>query len=153
MKYYLSEYWMMMNSDNPETREEGKEKWIESVSKYGPYFKTVRDKLPKRFMKEFDKNSQFHDFSIDNINISSNENNTITIDLNISYEESVYKLKLFDIKGLLINMPSTKNLFASKLTWGYTEFELNNNTWTMRVLCDLQCELGFIFKKIGIEKL
>ena len=55
MKYYISDYWVMMNSDNPETREEGKEKWIESVKRYDPYFSTIKDRLPRRFMIEFEK--------------------------------------------------------------------------------------------------
>ena len=142
----------MMNSDNPETREEGKEKWIESVSKYGPIFKTIRDKLPKRFMTEFEKSSWFHDFTIDNINISSNENKTTVLDIDISHEESAYRLKFSGINGLVINIPGTKNLFGGKLTWGYTEFEQNNDIWTIRILCDLHCELEIIFKKVGIEK-
>ena len=154
MKYYLSEYWIMMNSNNPAIREEGKIKWIETAKKYGPYFETIRDKLPKGFVKEFDKNSWFHDFSIENITITSSRNNTAVIELIISHGEIVYNIVFSGIKGLEINIPSTLGLMGGMLTWGYSEFELNdNNTWTIRVLCDLECEVEIIFQHLSIEKL
>lgn len=67
MKYYLGEYWAMMNSGDSKTREEGMNKWDETAKKYGPYFQSIKDKLPQNFVKEFDKNGWFHDFTFDSI--------------------------------------------------------------------------------------
>ena len=84
---------MMMNSENPETRDEGEARWIERAKKYGPYFETIRDKLPKRFLNEFDKNCWFHDFTIDNLNVTSSGDRTTVIEMIISHGEIVYKIR------------------------------------------------------------
>ena len=154
MKYYLGEYWKMMNSDSPDIREEGEAKWTENAKKYGPYFETIREKLPKRFMYEFEKNCWFHDFAIDNINISSaGGKNTIT-ELCISHGESAYKITFTGVRELLLNLPNTRNLMRGKLTWGYSEFEfIDEATWILRILCDLCCEFEIMFKRISIRKL
>lgn len=51
----MGEYWAMMNSGDLKKVEEGKIKFIETAEKYGPYFQSIKDKLPKKFMKEFEK--------------------------------------------------------------------------------------------------
>jgi len=60
----------MMNSRDIETREEGVIKWDETAKEYGPDFQSIKDKLPKKFIKEFDKNSWFHDFTFECANRS-----------------------------------------------------------------------------------
>ena len=154
MKYYLNEYWEMVDLSDPIAIEEARTKWIKTAEKYKPYFDTIKDKLPKGFMKEFSKNSWFHDFNIDNINITSTYNGTTSIILNISHKECAYKLTFLGVERSFINIPNTKGFMYGKLTWGYPEFELNDdNTWIIRVLCDQKCEFEIHFKRISIEKL
>ena len=155
MKYYIGEYWAMMNSSNSDTREEGKIKWDETAKEYGPYFRLIRDKLPKKFMKEFDRNSWFHDFMFDSINIANTGNKTATVEFVIAHAPITYKIVFSGVTGFTLNVPNTLQCWSfGKLTWGYVEFELHDDkTWTISILCDIDCEVEIHFSKIGIEKL
>ena len=154
MKYYIGDYWAMANSCNPEIREEGKTRWVETAKEYGPYFETIRDKLPKGFMKEFDKNNWFHDFTIDIVNIVNIGKKTSTIEFHISHGESGFIITLSGVTGISVNIPNTECWLFGKLTWGYTEFELiDEKKWIVRILCDIECELEIHFRRISIKKL
>lgn len=154
MKYYIGEYWAMMNSGDLEKVEEGKIKFVETAKKYGPYFESIKNKLPKKFTKEFDKNSWFHDFTFESINVFNITKGTSTIEFIITHDPISYKITLSGVTDLMINIPSTKRWLCGKLTWGYSEFELNDDgTWIISILCDIDCEVIIHFKKIDIEKL
>ena len=136
MKYYMGEYWAMMNSDDPKTREEEELKWVETAKKYGPYFESIKNKLPKKFMKEFDENSWFHDFMFKSINIANTGNRTATVEFIIAHNQIAYKIVLLGVTSFMLNVPNTMQSWSfGKLTWGYAEFELNDDkTWTISIL-------------------
>lgn len=155
MKYYVGEYWAMMNSDDPNIREEGEIKWVETAKKYGPYFEFIKDKLPKKFLKEFNKNEWFHDFRFESINIVNTGKRTSTVEFVITHDQIAYRITLLGVTGFMFNVPNAMQCWSfGKLTWGYTEFELNDDgTWSISILCDIDCEVNVRFNKIGIEKL
>ena len=144
----------MANSNNPKVREEGIIKWNEAAKKYGPYYETIKNKLPKKFLIEFEKNSEFHDFTFDNINIANSGKNISTVEWVINHEDVSYKITLSGARGFTIDVPNSQWWLFGKLSWGYTEFELNDDgTWIIRILCDIECEIEVLFKRISILKL
>ena len=154
MKYYIGEYWAMMNTSDIKTREEGVKKWDETAKEYGDYFQSIRDKLPKKFTREFDNNCWFHDFTFDSINVSKIEKRTSTIELIITHDTNSFKITLSGVTSFTFNIPSTRCWLCGKLTWGYNEFELSDDgMWIIRILCDIESELEILFKRISIEKL
>jgi len=154
MNYYIGEYWAMMNSRDSETREEGLIKWDETAKEYGPYFQSIKDKLPKKFIKEFDKNSWFHDFTFVSISVANMKKGASTVELEITNDSDSFRITLSGVMRFAFDIPSTRCWMCGKLTWGYCEFELNDDgTWIVRILCDIECELEILFKKVGIVKL
>ena len=154
MKYYIGEYWAMMNSCDPIIREEGVLKWDETAKNYGAYFQSVKDKLPKRFIKEYEKNDWFHDFAFDSINVSSIVKGASKIELIITNDPISYKISLSGVTSFSVDIPSTRYWMCGKLTWGYSEFELNDDgAWIIRILCDFECELEILFRRISISVL
>jgi len=153
MKYYIGEYWYMTNSNDAETREFGEKKWNETAKKYGSYFESIKDRLPKKFYKEFDKNKWFHDFHFVNLNITNIGKCKTDVVFTINMDEISYNITFLGTKELIVNIPQTQNWLMGKLTWGYTEFELNDDkSWTIRILCDLDNEINIRFKNIKINK-
>lgn len=137
MKYYISDYWKMMNSDNPDVREEGEKVWVETAKKYGPYFEAIKSKLPKGFVTIFYKHGWFHNFSINRMNLLNTGRYTPIVESQISHNDTVYKITFTGVSRFLVNIPTTQNWLCGVLTWGYTEFELNDdNSWIIRILCD-----------------
>lgn len=154
MKYYLSEYWEMMNSDDPNIQNEGDIAWVENANQYLTYFETIKSRLPKGFFKIFDKNEWFHDFKVENISITNTGKYSSSVELKIRKNSIKYKLLFTGVKNLLINIPTTKNWLYGILTWGYTEFELyNDNLWEIRILCDFDCEIQINYKHVSIKKI
>lgn len=99
------------------------------------------------------KNSWFHDFTFESINVSNIEKGTSTIEFIITHDSISYKITISGVTGLMFNITSTQYWLCGKLTWGYSEFELNDDgRWIIRILCDIECEVEILFKKIGIEK-
>ena len=153
MKYYIGEYWAMANSTDSKTREEGKLKWNETAKEYAHYFESVKRKLPKKFLNEFDKNNWFHDFYFESIVVSNINKYESVVEFVITLNDVSYKITLKGVNGLTLDIPQTKNWMMGKLTWGYNEFELNdNNSWVIRILCDFCCEIEVLFKQIEITK-
>ena len=151
MKYYISEYWAMVNSTDANLREEGKTKWDESAKKYGPYFESIKNMLPKNFIEEFNKNNWFHDFQFNSMHVFNLGEQITNVELYISHNSISYKIILSGVKGVSFNIPTTQSWLFGKLTWGYTEFELNDDKiWIIRILCDIECEIEVLFETINI---
>ena len=153
MKYYMSKYWEMMNSDDPDMRDKGDIGWIENTERYMSYFDTIKENLPKGFLRIFDKNDWFHDFSIENIEIMNTGKYSSIIKFIINRGNILYELTFKGVKSFFVNIPTTQNWMCGILTWGYTEFEMNDEkSWIIRILCDFDCELEILFKHISVKK-
>jgi hypothetical protein len=142
-----------MNADDPYVQDKGDAVWVEMAKKYSAYFDTIKNKLPKGFMKIFDKNDWFHDFELNNINLLNTGKYSSVVEFQISHNDVVYKITFTGVKGFSVNIPTTQNWLCGMLTWGYTEFELNDdNSWIVRILCDFDCEIEILFKRITVAK-
>jgi len=154
LKYYIGEYWEMMNSDDSDTRDKGDVAWVEMAEKYSTYFETIKNKLPKSFLNTFEKSDWFHDFEIPNVNLINTGKYSPIVEFQIKNSNVVYKLVFTGVKKFVVNIPTIQNWLCGVLTWGYTEFELNDdNLWVIRILCDFDCEIEILFKRISITKI
>lgn len=143
-----------MNSDNPDTRDKGDVAWVKMAKKYSAYFEKIKNNLPKSFLKVFENNDWFHDFEIVNINLMNTGKYSPEVEFQIKKNNMVYKLKFTGVKKYVVNIPTTQNWLCGILTWGYTEFELNeDNSWVIRILCDFDCEIELLFKRVSITKM
>ena len=153
MKYFLGKYWEMMNSDDPDIQNKGGKAWIEMAESYSAYFETIKSKLPKGFLKVFEKNNWFHDCEITSVNLINTKKSSSIVEFRIKIKNAAFKLKLTGVKKFKVDIPTTQNWMCGMLTWGYTEFELNDdNSWSIHILCDFDNEIAVSFKRISIAK-
>jgi hypothetical protein len=154
MKYYIGEYWRMMNSSDSTIREEGKKRWDEATKQYGPYFELIKRKLPKRFLAQFLEANWFHDFGFESIRITNQGRQIATVEFILTHGDISYKLVMFGVTGFRIDVPNTKSWLFGKMIWGYVEFELlDEKTWIIRILCDMDCEIEVMFRRIQVAKI
>ena len=153
MKYYKSEFWKDINSANSDIRKKAESDWNEAMKQYGSYFDTIKDKLPKKFIKEYYKHGGFHDYVFTDISISKIEKYFSAVDISINNDEKFWHIKLSGVSSILLDIPTSRNWLCGNLTWGYTEFELiESGIWVIRILCDIDCKIKVCFKKISIAK-
>ncbi|MCL2633804.1 MAG: DUF4085 domain-containing protein [Oscillospiraceae bacterium] len=148
MKYYLSEYWAMMQSR--ETRDEALNKWYAASEEYYKYFDTIKDKLPKNFINLYNKNDGFHDSIIKKISIENMRLKSCEVKFTLRINEVDYILAYKNVIGFEVDIPPEENgLFG----WGYDELELlDNGYFEHRILCDINSEFKITFKKLSIKK-
>jgi len=152
MKYFKAEYLDMINSDDPRTREEGDSKWSNSCDEYSKYFDSIKEKLPKEFLHEYFENKGFHDCTISDIHIKSEEGNVCTIVISLHNHEFEFSIRYSSITGYCFHVPTNHHRY-SKMSWGYDEFEIHDNDEvTHRVLCDHDCEFVVHFKELSLEQ-
>ena len=153
MKYYISEYWSMMNSSDESVRKEGHEKWDKSVAEYTEHYKEIRKKLPKGFIKIYDKYN-FHDFEIIDINVHNDLSRKLNASLLIyDYYKDYGSNNYFEIIYYDVKQCNYRVVNASqKLGWGYDEFEIKEGLWIHRILCNSGTELEIVFSRIGVRK-
>ena len=153
MKYYIGKYWAMANSTDHQEQALGKMKWTETAKEYGSYYESIKNMLPQVFLKEFESKNWFHDFCFESISIIDFNKYVSTVVFGISLDDDSYVITFLGVEKIIFNIPNTHSWLCGKLTWGYTEFELiHNDTWIIRILCDIECELEIVFKHICISK-
>lgn len=154
MKYFHGKLWTDMNIGNRELAREAELQWDILANEYSEYFKIIKDKLPKGFLRTYLKTHGFHDYVFDNINLSNTEKKKSVIEFIVSHGDEKYKIILMGVEKFSINVSSTENWIFGKLAWGYDEFELiGDNLWVIRILCDFDCEMEVLFKRIAISNL
>lgn len=154
MKYYLGEYWTMMNSKDKEIRETGIKRWQESTKVYAEYFNSIKNKLPKGFLKTYDK-INFHDFQLSEINIKGQFDKDMEISLLLyDYYEDYGKDVYYQIIYSKVSKYMCDIYSEYGLGWGYDEFELHENgIWEHRIICSNGAELEIAFKRIKVKKI
>lgn len=156
MEFYESKSW----SSNIEDIDFTDDQWKQWDKTYSDYFETIVNKLPKNFVKQYYKNSGFHDFVIRSIKIENlkpyKSEIKITLDSNYSgleLESNKFMLVYYNVTGYSIHIPSNRDCSFGFLQWLLSEFYLQeDNFWTHRIMCDGNCELKFVFKRLGIKK-
>lgn len=152
MKYYKKELWQLMHSSDEQKRKEAQMQFRISAQKYGPYFAKIKDELPVDFLVVFNENKWFHDFDITDIHFNNGQSRT-TVSINISRGDIQYNLIFHEVTKFVVDVPNKEFWMPTGMKWGYTEFELLNNLWTINILCDVNCEIEIGFKMIEISKI
>ena len=147
MKYFKSELWRKMQIAECQ---ECLDKWNENSRLYEAYFDKISKHLPRKFIKIYNQEKRFHDYTIDAICVDSSKKVQITIALNNG--DKIYCVKLKNVEKYNINVVSREYCICGNMSWGYAEFEwLGKNRLRLSVLCDVVNELEFIFNKISVS--
>lgn len=153
MRYFKSEYWYMINSLDAEERKEGEIKSKQASAKYAEYFDSIKDQLPKSYLKKYDQYHGFHDFEITNICMICSHKHTIDVEIHLSFKNNIYLILFQKVSKFTSSLPEGELIGQDTLTWGYDEIEVDQNIWTMRVLCNYDFELEISFEKIKFKQL
>ena len=146
MKYFTSTLWEEMQ--HSESRDRAEKEWDENVELYKTYFTDIKRSLPKSFLKIFDKECGFHDFSIKEINTTSCTRKTVSDIVNVtiivSNGKNQYDIMLKNVEILNINIINKLHCICGRISWGYSEFELlENQKIELRIICDVHNEICF----------
>ena len=90
--------------DDPDMRDKGDIGWIENTERYMSYFDTIKENLPKGFLRIFDKNDWFHDFSIENIEIMNTGKYSSIIKFITNRGNILYELTFKGVKSFFVNI-------------------------------------------------
>ena len=151
MTYFTAQLWREMNQKDHNICERAHKQWRENSLHYRNYFETIKHHIPKRLRVKMERANGFHDFEISG--------------LSIRYIRKLYicRIELFDghecfcleLSGLVkakIDIESFEKCILGRLRWGYHEFKLTEaKTLQLSILCDIENELLFEFKKVVLK--
>ena len=155
MKYFNSDLWM--NIQNDKTRDEAEKQWNLNDKAYQKHYLQIREKLPKHFIKIYEKEYGFHDFIISEIRITpkiyKTKRNQVNIFITLNNAENQYVVEFKNVVSAKFNYADNIYCIGGNIAWGYTEFEiLDNKQIKMSVLCDIKNEFEFVFTNVVIKK-
>jgi len=163
MRYFTDELWSGINSDLQEERKKAKLQWEKNDREYSEIFKTVKELLPKKFLKIYEQEYGFHDYELKNFEVLHGEKGykdpvaiSIVITDNIKTWNIVYK----KIKKITLNYKQQPDLFNRKRRtydgfddYGYDEFfKVNEKTFSHEILFASGATILVHFEKITINK-
>lgn len=158
MKYYKTEYLEMANSKSEETRLLGDKMWDKAYEEYHRYFQTIKNKIPRKFLKLYYENYGFHDAPIQEISIQNIGRQLSEITFIIELDNKLYQIKYKKVQYYSFTVPSNKSWIGNSskygfgvMSWGYDEFEAEGNVLTHRILCDHNCEFEITCRNIAVE--
>ena len=154
MKYFKTDYWIMMNSIDSKIREKGEIKWREISIAYQNYFDSIKENLTKEFLSYYYRTNGFHDAMIKSISIEYYKSKERILKICIEISNIQYVLKYVGVRILNINVPDSTNLVSDIMYWGYDEIELGDDKcWIHRILCNNDSEFDITCKRISIKKI
>ena len=155
MKYFASDLWKMLNSEDHDARQQANQKWKKASDDYSNYFDTIKNKLSKIFISLYYRYDGFHDAPIKNICIENVKYNRCNIQIAIELGGKPYVLTYGGVQGYKLYVPVDRYYWlGGVMSWGYGEFELTDDClWNHRILCEVGCEFDILCKKISLKKL
>lgn len=156
IEFYKTNEWCT-DFENPSFTDQ---EWSEWDRAYADYFDTVVDKLPKGFMRQYYSNKGFHDFILTDICIHNRNLNKITTEILLDSDYSglgrsnkKYLLTYRNVESYNISVLEDKRWSFGNMQWLSDEFYLREDgLWSHRIMCDGNCEIKLVFKKISIKK-
>lgn len=152
MKYFTKELWADINSDNPQKRAYADKIWMINVKEYQKEFKKIKRYLPYSSLRLLQMCNEFHDYTISEIRFTQEkQSKNCIIRLNSGSESVCVAMK--DISKVCISIDDFDGCICGNLQWGYCEFSRDKmKRLHLSILCDIDKELSFAFKKIKISK-
>jgi hypothetical protein len=155
MKYFTSDLWIKINSNNKNERNLAEEQWDKNDSIYTAYFSEIKNKLPVNFLNTYFDCQGFHDYIIKDIYISNQEkqkDSLISLTINVGNPKKSFSIIYQGVEKYNIFVPGTCNWMNSRMSWGYTEFELlSNGLFKQNILCDMDSEIEIVFKNVEVK--
>ncbi len=152
MKYFTKELWADMNSDDPQKRAYANKMWMAHAKEYQNEFKKVKHYIPHFSLKLFQMYDSFHDYIISEIRFTQEKRvKNCIIRLNRGSESVCITMR--DISKVHISIDDFDGCICGNLQWGYCEFSIDKmKRLHLSVLCDIDKELNFVFRKIKMSK-
>lgn len=152
MKYFTKELWADMNSEDPQKQSDANKTWIMHTKEYQNEFKKVKHYLPHSSLKLFQMYDSFHDYIVSEICFTQEKRvKNCIIHLNKGSESVCITMR--DISKVHISIDDFDCCICGNLQWGYCEFSRDKmKRLHLSVLCDIDKELSFAFRKIKISK-
>lgn len=152
MLYFTKELWNEMNERDERVRQKAQRQWVENLTKYQQYLSSITRHVPQHVIAKIDSANGFHDYTIDGLSIMSYRKNKYIAQVDVSNGSDRYYLRMEGLKQAKVEISSFDLCVLGKLTWGYHEFRLTErNTLQLAILCDMENELLFEFKRISMK--
>ena len=101
MKYFTSELWDLINSENEEVRQQAELKWNENSQQYNNYFNcTIKKRLNKKFYNKYITCEGFHDANIKQITISNLNNIKCQVNIFINKNKQEFNIEYINVLGI-----------------------------------------------------
>ena len=159
MKYFTRELLQGVNECNTNIRIKAEKQWEENCKLYKAYFDTIKWKVFSAETWELYISSQgFHDCSIDSIELTSSVIHGITLILCLRYGCSKkFKLTRIVYSNVQQHTLDVKTIFDMSpkiptFSFGYDEFEVEEDLIVHRILFNMENELSVTCKSILIEE-
>lgn len=150
MNYFTKDLLFQVNSVNETDRNIAENRWKENTEKYERSFNKVKKYLSTSFLKQYQHHRGFHDYLIESICISYDEQGNSMCHLKLSNFKDCVSVSMYSVSAINIDVhPTAANFSQIQLLWGYCEFERPaKGILRLSVLCASGDELVFEFGKI-----
>lgn len=148
MRYFKKELWSQMNDCDEVVRAKAEKEWKKNDEMYLKKLESIKEQLPRPFMKEYFSRNGMHDYTILGIHITQREC-TYSCELQLSDGTEIVRITMLGLKSFQVDVNSFQYCILGKLAWGYAEFDITSeNNISLSVLCDVQNEMQFEFETI-----
>ena len=145
MKYFTSELWRSLNTDDPRARDLAFERCDEAFRRYHDYLESIRQRISARRWRTLMQCHALHDSVIGSITIAHRQRGRQSIvDVRIDLDKKTVLFK--DVTRFSFQTDNQTAFPCGSYSWGYCEFELlETGRMNVSILGDIsnQMELEF----------
>lgn len=153
MKYFKKELWYQMHDSDKSIRLNAQREWTENDQLYSKKFEEVEKQLPRRFVKEYLKRCEMHDYCILGLHIVK-KGKTYSCEMQLTDGTETVLITMLGLEAVRVDVASFQYGILGRLEWAYSEFDITpENNISLSILCDFKNEMQFEFKSITLVKL
>lgn len=150
MRYFTAELWSAIQDDDPAAHA----LWQQRVVEYWKQYARVRERLPQRARRFFDK-PRLHDGTVLSIAIQKHRSMRlrppiVTIEVDHPDRPSVCTLKYMSVASFEIRLPAHETLRCGLDDWGYDEVSIEGDHLRHDVLLASNLEITVVFRNVRI---
>lgn len=164
MRYFTDELCEEINCGVKERRKVAEKEWDKNAEEYNVLFNNMRYRLSKKFLRIYEKEANFHDYRLKEIEVIHGKYgfiDPVKVSLIIYNEINTWKLDYIKIEKISLNykkindIPSrAKEFYVGFDDFAYDEFlEVDDRTLSHEILFASGATLLIKFGKIFIKKL
>lgn len=153
MNYFKKELWYQMHDSDKSIRLNAEREWNENDQLYSKKFEEVVKQLPRRFVKEYLKRYEMHDYCILGLHIVK-KGRTYACEMQLTDGTETVLITMLGLEAVRVDVASFQYCILGRLEWAYSEFDITpENNIRLSILCDFKNEMQFEFKSITLIKL